>query len=542
MRILWLLLFSLTILPSLFAQEVSEPFLRESLQNLEDKRNNSVNGTALYQPDALIQFYRLRNYRPAWIHTEGPAWSSLLEAIASIEEHGLSADDYHFQRLQNLMADSVPASYKPSDYAALDIILSDAFLLMIKHLHEGKVSPSTVDQDWKIKSGRENDDIAALLHQYLEEEGTLAAMTAYFAPQSSLYSDLVAALKSYQSLSRIPDKSPIQIKDLPLRPDSSHMAIPEIRTRLSLMGYLQAYELKSIYAYDSLLQGAVMQFQRLHGLNADGLIGKNTLNQLNIPIGARIDRIKANLERMRWLPDQQAYKRVWVNAADQRMFLLTAQDTLFETRAIVGRVSRKTPSFQAEMNHLVFSPTWTVPPTILYNDVIPAVRKDLGYLAAKNMQVLTMNGQVVDPSTVDWKSVRRNFPYLIRQGPGPDNALGLVKFMFPNPYNVYLHDTPGKSLFAKDERTLSSGCIRIENPERLAFLLLESQGWDEDKIKIAMQGKREQTVRLMEPITTTISYLTAWADARGALHFREDVYAKDPALIKALQQKVQTGR
>lgn len=542
MRIPWLILFLFVIQSSLHAQQTSEQFLREGLQSLEQGRNKTIKGTLLYQPDAVIRFYKLRSDKPAWIHAQGSAWSSLLEAIASTEEHGLQADDYHFQVLQSLLNPSTFHAYSPSDSAALDIILSDAFLLIGTHLYQGKVRPSSVDRDWKIKSGREDASIEELVHQYLQQAGSIQGMLASFAPESPRYAGLINGLKTYQSLARIPDKSPIQIKNLPLRPDSNHVVIPEIRTRLSLLGYLQPYEVKSMNVYDSVLQLAVKEFQRLHGLNADGLIGKNTLDQLNIPIGARIDRIKANLERMRWLPDLQAEKAVWVNAADQRMFLLSDRDTLFQARAIVGRVSRKTPSFQAAMNHLVFSPTWTVPPTILYNDVIPAVRKDITYLAGKNMQVLSMSGEVVDPSSIDWKNIRRNFPYMIRQGPGPDNALGLVKFMFPNPYNVYLHDTPAKSLFAKDERTLSSGCIRIENPEQLAFLLLESQGWDKERIKTAMLGKREQTVRLEKPIPTTISYLTAWADGAGSLHFRADVYSKDPPLIKALQKKVEAGK
>jgi murein L,D-transpeptidase YcbB/YkuD len=493
----------------------------------------------LYQTKNIFLFYEARDFEPAWLKDGQLAFDPILEAIASIQDHGLDADDYHFNVLKEMAGRAQQGILSEVEKRNAEIIISDAFLKITQHLQGGKVDPSSVDKDWKIRRKGKATDLVTMLNQELHSGLSPMAIIEGLSPKRSEYFHLVNALKAYKPLRPDSDFRIIQIDNLPIRPDSSHTAIPELRTRLTLLGYLEPYQVEAMESFDSVLQKAIMKFQYLHGLNPDALIGKKTLEHLNTPLEVRNEMIKANLERLRWLPDEQAMKRVLVNVADQRMYLLEGQDTLFNTRAIIGRTSRKTPSFQAEMNHLVFAPTWTVPPTILYNDVIPAVRKDLGYLASKNMQVLTMNGQVVDPSSIDWKSVRRNFPYMIRQSPGPDNALGLVKFMFPNPYNVYLHDTPGKSLFAKDERTLSSGCIRIENPSRLALLLLQGQGWNEEKIQLAMNSRKEQTVNLQVPIPTTIVYLTAWANNSGVIHFRSDIYNKDAALIKALRQNTE---
>ncbi|EIM74493.1 ErfK/YbiS/YcfS/YnhG family protein [Nitritalea halalkaliphila LW7] len=282
-----------------------------------------------------------------------------------------------------------------------------------------------------------------------------------------------------------------------------------------------------------------MRLQQRLGLNQDGVIGNGTLAGLNEPPAQQMQKLAVNMERLRWLPDTLKEETVIVvNIANFRMDLIQNRDTLFSTEAIVGKNYRKTPVFNAEMSYLVFSPTWTVPPTILANDVLPAVKKDMNYLKSKQMRVLTFDGKEVDPTKINWQSLSaRGFPYMIRQDPGPQNSLGAVKFMFPNRYNVYIHDTPSREQFGRDNRALSSGCIRIREPERLAVLLLEDQGWTPERIAAAMKRKTEENVRLKRPIPVVLLYLTAWTDEGGRLQWREDIYTRDAELAAALRSK-----
>jgi murein L,D-transpeptidase YcbB/YkuD len=253
-----------------------------------------------------------------------------------------------------------------------------------------------------------------------------------------------------------------------------------------------------------------------------------------------IRQTAVNLERLRWLPDTTLQEFILINIANYSMDYIKNRDTLLHSNAIVGRAYRKTPVFNAPMTYLVFSPTWTVPPTILRNDVIPAVKKDPRYLASKNMRLLTFSGSEVDPYTLDWSSISASsFPYMVRQDPGPDNSLGLVKFMFPNRYNVYIHDTPSRELFARDDRALSSGCIRIQKPFELAYLLLADQPlWTGERILTAMNSGREQKVSLRRQIPVIILYLTFWTAEDGTPMVRHDVYDRDQDLYKLLTRKM----
>jgi murein L,D-transpeptidase YcbB/YkuD len=209
---------------------------------------------------------------------------------------------------------------------------------------------------------------------------------------------------------------------------------------------------------------------------------------------------------------------------------------VWQARAQVGQPYRDTPVFRDSMRYLEFNPTWTVPPTILREDILPKIKRDPGYLAERNMQVLERSGRPVDVNTIDWPSVSaRNFPYMLRQGPGPDNALGRVKFMFPNAHAIYIHDTPSKRLFTRSERTFSSGCIRVERPFELAELVLDDPvRWDQQGIQQVLDSGRTQRVNLKEPLPVLILYWTAEADANGRVHFRKDVYGRDERVLEAL--------
>jgi murein L,D-transpeptidase YcbB/YkuD len=280
-------------------------------------------------------------------------------------------------------------------------------------------------------------------------------------------------------------------------------------------------------------------FQQDWGLNSDGVIGKATLEDLNSLPYKLVSQLKVNMERYRWMPLQVTEKYIIVNIANFKLDLIEGADTLISMRVIVGKESRTTPVFNELLSYIVFSPNWTIPNTILQEDVIPELLKGSEYLDKRDMILLRNDGSELAYKDVDWSTITKdNFPYMVRQNPGPGNALGRVKFMFPNTYNVYIHDTPSKGYFARDDRDLSSGCVRVEKPFDLAVLLLsDSPEWTPANILIAMQQNKEQTVRLKIPVEVMLIYLTAWTDGSDRVQFRKDIYQRDEILMKALNQK-----
>jgi murein L,D-transpeptidase YcbB/YkuD len=280
---------------------------------------------------------------------------------------------------------------------------------------------------------------------------------------------------------------------------------------------------------------AVIAFQRNNGLEPDGAIGKLTGQALNQSPSDLIDKASVNLERLRWLPDTiQNQEFILVNIANYQLDYIANLDTLFSARVIVGKQYHESPIFTANMSYIVFSPYWNIPNSIVRNEIIPLVRRNPNYLTQKNMEVVTYSGKAVDLSSVNWSS--KSFPYLIRQKPGENNSLGLVKFMFPNQYSVYLHDTPAKTLFTKEERALSHGCIRVQDPVTLASLLLkDNPEWDLAKIDAAMHQSYESIVNLDKKIPVVLIYLTFWADSSGKAYFRPDIYDRDQEVLALLR-------
>jgi murein L,D-transpeptidase YcbB/YkuD len=264
-------------------------------------------------------------------------------------------------------------------------------------------------------------------------------------------------------------------------------------------------------------------------------VGPRTLDALNQPVSARIRQIRVNMERARWVQRDLPDDFLLVDIAGFRASLVRGGEEVWHSRAQVGRPYRETPLFRADLTYLELNPTWTVPPTVLEEDILPATRRDPDYLSARNIRVLDRRGASLDPGAIDWSTVRaRSFPYLLRQDPGPNNALGRVKFMFPNPHSVYLHDTPSKSLFERSQRAFSSGCIRIEDPLTLAELVLDDPQWDRARITREIGTGRTRTLSLARPLPVLLLYWTAEVGDDGRVYFREDLYQRDAKLLQAL--------
>jgi len=312
-----------------------------------------------------------------------------------------------------------------------------------------------------------------------------------------------------------------------------------VRERLAVVGYALYGSADDPEYFDDRLDNAVRQFQERHGLEIDGIVGRNTIAELNVTAGERARQIMVNMERWRWLPRDLGERHLLVNIANFEIRIFEAGDQVMSMRAIVGRDYRRTPVFTDLMTYLVINPYWNVPNSIAVKDKLPVLKENPGYLAENNMKVFEgwgADAPELDPDTIDWEDfTEETFPFRLRQDPGPANALGRIKFMFPNKFNVYLHDTPARALFDQTVRTFSSGCIRIEQPLELAeYLLRADPGWSRPAILAAIDRSEEQTVRLPEPIRVYILYCTAWVDDDGSVQFRRDIYERDAAVAEAL--------
>jgi len=485
----------------------------------------------------LPRFYTDRDFQAAWIEqqTLGKNGLDLLNYIRNIDSHGLRPEDYHLALIEKFVHKLL--SFKQvseNDLVSLDMLLTDAFMLLGSQLYFGKVDPDKEGADWKIQRKEPELKLDMKLSDAISAK-SLPQHLDSLSPRNAAYWKLKELLAYYNKLEQYPWPNIKSAKSV--KPYDTAKIIPEVRKRLMQFGYQLTDSLSDVY--DDQLIARIKQFQKERGLQADGAIGKGTLEALNRKPAQLSDDIRVNMERLRWLPMRTPDRFILVNIANFELDMISMRDTIISLKAIVGKEYRKTPVFNRKMTYLVFSPTWTVPPTILRNDVIPEILKGPEYLQNKNMTLLRHDGTEVAYSDIDWSKVtKKNFPYMVRQNPGPENALGRVKFMFPNEFNVYIHDTPTRGLFAKEERALSSGCVRVERPFDLAVkLLADMPEWTDERISKAMNRDTELRVNLKTPIDVVLIYLTAWTDGNNRFHNRKDIYKRDKMVLNALNQK-----
>jgi L,D-transpeptidase YcbB len=482
----------------------------------------------LFDAVAVRRFYTQREFRPAWT---GPdcraALQSLIGAIENSESHGLQARDYHLDGLLG------PGRCD----ATRELLATDAWLALAAHLHAGRVDPLSVEPNWTAT--RPSIDAVAILEQALND-GDVAGALERLAPRDPLYAELRLTLARYRGYAARGGWVGVEAGPA-LRRGDTGIRVEHLRARLTLSGLLDAKaetDADTDAGFDESVENAVRAFQRRTNLEPDGVVGRLTLTQLNRRAVNRIDQTRANLERLRWLPEDMGRRHIRVNIADYRLEAWANGSIERVHQVIVGKQYRSTPSFSGLMTRLVFSPWWEVPRSLAVRDKLPLFRRDPDALARFGYEVIDRNGEVVDPAGIDWKSLSANhFPYRLRQHPGPLNALGAVKFMFPNAHNVYLHDTSNPELFAHVRRSFSSGCIRVESALDLAqWVLATSPQWTRARIDEAAAAGEEQTVVLAEPIPVHLLYLTAVSDGKGGVRFVDDLYDRDPALIAALDR------
>ncbi|MCF1750645.1 L,D-transpeptidase family protein [Mariniradius sediminis] len=546
----WLLLFGQAFAQQSNGQNGIAGYIRSSLETYSPEQRPAVMGTELYSTVVIHRFYGERNFQPAWIK-DGKIPELAYEMryeIGQSKFDGLNPVDYHFAPLNDYFSRFEAAKKQgktlpENELAAVDVLLTDAFIMMGSHLSLGKVDPENLKTSWNIQRNAPELVLDRRLEEALNGGGIRKSLQALY-PSFVIYRKMREGLRElYDDMERFEKRPFAQWKplktDKSIKPDESNPMMPEIRKRLYFWGYVDAYETVEDKVYDAELVVGIKKLQRRHGMEPDGVIGQGTIQALNQTPEMLIRTAAVNLERLRWLPDTiKDSELILVNTANFQLDFLHNRDTVFTSKVIVGKSYHATPQFSAEMSYIVFSPTWTVPTSITRTEIIPAVKKNRNYLASKNMKLLNSSGGIVDPASIDWAKVNpKTFPYTVRQEPGESNSLGLAKFMFPNKHSVYIHDTPSRSLFEREDRALSHGCIRIQRPFDFAkFLLSHDPTWTDERIRQAMRQPKEVTVTLNRKIPVAIIYMTYWANGGGEMFFRSDIYGRDAEIAKALKE------
>ncbi|RPI16164.1 MAG: murein L,D-transpeptidase [Lysobacterales bacterium] len=523
--------------------------IRERVDHLRyvhehDAHDHSIRGANIVVGEGVARLYETEQFQPRWL--DASRLDELIAAVGDLRYDGLDPADYHIDALISFRTDLRAGALAPGDQADLELVATDAMMLALYHLYVGKVDPVKLSSQWNYSTRPFDPKVGFEQFRRALASASIADTFQAARPQHVWYQRGRERLKEYIGLAAAGGWSPVP--DGPtLEPGAEDPRVPALRQRLRVTrdydGAPDPYPPSSLY--DPALETAVRHFQERHGLTADGVIGPATRAALNVPVSARIDQIRINLERARWVMHEIKGEFVLVNVAGFEVAYFRDDEPIWSSRVIVGKPYRETPIFRSLITYVVLNPTWTIPPTILVKDKLPVIKRDPGYLKRNNIRVIDSSGREVNPYSVNWSRYGAGNlpPYQLRQDPGEDNALGLVKIMFPNPHMVYLHDTPTKSLFDKDERTFSSGCIRVQKAFELAELVLNDPArWNRPAMDAVVATKKMQTVNLAKPVPVLILYWTAQPRADGQVIFRNDVYGRDPATLAALDSDFRLPR
>jgi L,D-transpeptidase YcbB len=519
-----------------------EPEIRGRLEAADAGSPLTAGGQPIRSGATLPAVYRERAFEALWL--EGgrlqPYGHELLEALRTAETDGLRPQDYHLAALDSLVPRMADGSEEDQlrKRADVDLLLTDAFLLFGSHLTHGRLDPVSAEPAWT--ASRNGVDMGGILLTSLRP-GAVAAGLASLRPAGDRYGVLRQTLAEYRTIADNGGWGSVPGGPT-LDPGMEDARVEALRARLAASGDLppDVASASDPAFYDDGLAEAVRAFQRRHGLDPDARVGTGTLQALNVSAADRAEQLVVNLERWRWLPRDMGNRYILVNIAGFSVHVVDDGEEVMRLRAIVGTNYRRTPVFSARMTYLALAPYWNVPPGIAANDQLPRIRQDPGYVAQQSMVLFENATNLrVDPHSVEWAGMpgaEFNRRFRLRQEPGPSNALGNVKFMFPNRHNVYLHDTPAQELFGRAARDFSSGCIRVEQAMELAqFLLQADTTWTGERLRNVVRQGTERSVILPEPVPVHIQYWTGWVEADGTVHFRPDLYDRDRRLREALQ-------
>jgi murein L,D-transpeptidase YcbB/YkuD len=501
----------LLVLPS----AIAGTSLRDEAERLRDGESAVVADTPLYSGRLLSEFYAERDHRNAW--DEGRARALLALADASRQD-GFDPEDFHAAAIRGLLQRGDLVSAEETVRTRADILLSDALLRYLHHLQYGKYNPKHINRGQNFVTPADAEDLKAEMETAVAADD-LAAAVAGMLPEAPFYDNLK---RGYQRYLAIADRGGWQ--DIPggvnLTRGMRDPRVALIREHLAVTDGFQGASGIDPHLYDEALAEAVKGFQARSGLSPDGVVGPNTLRALNHPLDDRLASIRANLERMRWLYHELPPDYVFVDVAAFQLEVVRDHEPVWRTRTVIGTVEDQTPMFRDEMEHLVFNPTWSVPRSI---------QKKMGRVSGKYEVIDRRTGRRVSVSDVSNTS-----RYRVVQPAGPGNALGRVKFMFPNGHAIYLHDTPSRHLFARSSRAYRHGCVRVKDPLTLARYILDQPNWDDAQINAVVKRGRTRYVHLDDHLQVLLYYLTALADDEGRVGFRRDVYNRDDLLEEQL--------
>ncbi|WP_417774090.1 L,D-transpeptidase family protein [Stappia sp.] len=478
-------------------------------------------------------FYRARVFQPLWVSAEGlnPNGQRLIAAFASSADDALDPREYDADGLARLAS----AAASDDDLARLEVTLSDTFVTYANHLTSGRVKPNEVNKSLNIFPKAPDPSV---LLDFIDSGEDFSLALDSLSPNTPNYARLKQSLAVWRAKAAAGGFTVVPGGQT-LKPGMTDPRLEALRARL-VEEDLLAPASHTGDVYDGTLVEAVKLFQERHGLDVDGVIGKNTLAEINVPIAERVAQMELNMERRRWMPDDLGARYVFVNLADQTLKVVDDDKTIHTARVVVGKPYHATPVFSDKITYAEVNPYWTVPYSIATKEYLPQLRKNPGALAGKGIRIFSGNREV-DPWSVSWGSYGTGkFPFTLRQDPGSSNALGRIKFMFPNKFNIYIHDTPSKALFSQAQRSFSHGCIRTENPFDLGAVLLGPDGWNKAKLLQARDTGDRRVIKLKTPVPVHLTYLTAWVNKDGSVNFRRDVYGRDTVLAKAIEARRRT--
>ena len=502
--------------------------------SLEKQSKNNLLETSLevaisefYQPsNPIASFYIGRNFEPFWVKSERRL-ENLVSSISEAKLHGLPLSRYPLEELRQSIFEN-----DLSQKAKLELMATETFLLFAQDISGGILNPNKIDNNINVTPERKD---AKVLLASLTDSVNINLFFRSLFPSSSEYKSLLNELKKLRETSLNGSWGDLVPTDAVLAVGMTHDNVPFLRKRLYKMGY-PVYETHSRY-FDEQLNDSVKRFQEYHGLNPDGVFGKRSIEAVNVPPKTRLMQVLVNLERMRWNNHDRGPEYVLVNQPNFQAYFKSENEKVWESRVVIGLPSNQTAEFNDTMTHMVVNPTWHVPKSIAVDEYLPLIQSDPNFLNDNEM-VLMVRGTdtIIDSNLIDMQAFTPdNFPFLIKQIPSNINALGLVKFMFPNKFSIYMHDTPMKDLFFKDERTFSHGCIRLQEPFQFAYSLLRKQEVDpESKFQEVLQKEEETYINLSRKIPVYITYRTAFFDDFGQVHYRADVYGRDALVYMAL--------
>lgn len=483
---------------------------------------------------AILAFYQQRQYQPLWSDAKGRLNRAydLLTVIVHAEDEGLLPADYYLEEIKKYWDTKVPG-----ESIHLDLLLTAALFRYSNDVYAGRSKPSELDADWHIQNRAL--DVSRLFADVARKK-SIEKLLNKLPPQHAGYLSLKKELRRYREIEQ-QGGWPRFVTAPTLEPGMQHVQVVQLRQRLEFTGDLVEGSLRDVDIVDQALVEAVESYQLRHGLEADGRIGPQTRRALNISVAKRIQQIRINMERWRWMPRQLGKRYLMVNMAGFELYIMENDSAVLAMAVIIGKAYRSTPSFSGLVSTMEYNPYWTVPANMTRDDFYPRLINDTSFLAKKSIRVYQGwgdNAHEIDPKTVNWSQLdKENLPYWLRQDPGPKNALGRIKFLFSNPYEIYLHGTPDKHLFDRVVRTFSSGCIRVKDPVRLAAYMLNDGSLQmEEEVLANIHLGTNQSMTLPVSVPIYLVYWTAWVGEDGKANFRPDIYGRDKQLSRVFDR------